>query len=425
MINTVLTDLRIALRDEGICYTLNNIPRYAKSRYLNKALYGFLNPQGIFSREQMITSCQTDGRLWRYGHKLNLVMDAPVNSQTPPSYRRLVGEHAIPRPFVCELTNVWLQGPLATVSTSGGQHVLEEAGKKSVLYSRAIADLAHNIKSISGKNTSDHNKRGQEHRIGGPVMHMIPRYWETTSGRSPNYALWLLEDLPRLRGIEFYERHIGEHVKLVVRDDMPVWMRDHLRLLGFDSNTWINYDYEKVNVKNLVVPKMSRVNSHGTEYAPADRSWVADRLKIAAGVGAAKSPNRVFVSRQGQSNRKILNFKEVKSVLDAHGIVTIEAETLTSQEQIQLFSNVELIVGVHGAGLANMIFSEDAHVVEIKPPDTQHTIFYIIANEFNINYDLLFCKSRRGAKPYNKKNRNVIVDVKKLNNLLHDIISDL
>ena len=424
MINTVLTDLRIALRDEGICYTLNNIPRYAKSRYLNKALYGFLNPQGIFSREQMITSCQTDGRLWRYGHKLNLVMDAPVNSQTPPSYRRLVGEHAIPRPFVCELTNVWLQGPLATVSTSGGQQVLEEAGTKSALYSRAIGDLANQIKSISAKDTSDRNRRVQEHGIEGPVMHMIPRYWGAESGSSPNYGHWLLEDLPRLRGVEFYEQHSGEQVKLLVRDDMPVWMRDHLRLLGFDSSSWVNYSLEKVRVDTLVVPQMRRINSHGTEYAPAERAWVADRLKSAADVGTANPPNRIFVSRQAQGRRKILNFDEVKRVLDDHGIVSVEPETLSVREQIRLFSGVELIVGVFGAGLTNMIFAEDASLLEIKPPNTQHTVYYVLANESVLDYYLLMSEPRRGAKPYYKRDRDVIVNVKKLDDLLHNILSD-
>ena len=424
MITRILTDLTTTLRDEGIRYTLNNIPRYAKSRYLNEVLHGLLYPQGMLSREQMIKSCQIDGRMWRYGQNVNLVMDAPMNSVTPPSYRTLIGEHAIPKPFVCELPDVWLHGPLATVSTSGGQQVLEEAGKESALYSRAIGDLANHIKSISAKNSSGRQKRGQEHGIEGPVMHMIPRYWGAESGSSPNYGHWLLEDLPRLRGVEFYERHTGEQVKLLVRDDMPVWMRDHLRLLGFDSSSWVNYSPENVKVNTLVVPKMSRINSHGTEYAPADRAWVADRLKTAADVGTTTSTKRIFVSRQAQGRRKILNFDEVKGVLDDHGIVSVEPETLSVQEQIQLFSGVELIVGVFGAGLTNMIFAEDASLLEIKPPNTQHTVYYVLANESALDYHLLMSEPRRGAKPYHKRDRDVIVNVGELDDLLHDILSD-
>jgi len=361
--------------------------------------------------------------MWHYGQNVNLVMDAPINSVTPPSYRTLIGEHAIPKPFVCELTDVWLHGPLATVSTSGGQQVLEEAGTESMLYTRAIGDLANHIKSIRGKNSSGRHKRVQEHGIEGPVMHMIPRSWGTAGASSPNYGHWLLEDLPRLRGVEFYQQHTGEHVKLLVRDDMPVWVRDHLRLLGFDSSSWVNYSFEKVKVNTLVVPKMSRINSHGTEYAPADRAWVADRLKTAADVGTT-STKRIFVSRQGQSRRKVLNYEEVKGVLDDHGIVSVEPETLSVQEQIQLFSGVELIVGVFGAGLTNMIFAEDASLLEIKPPNTQHTVYYVLANESELDYHLLMSEPRRGAKPYDKRNRDVIVDVGELDELLHDILSD-
>jgi capsular polysaccharide biosynthesis protein len=362
--------------------------------------------------------------MWRYGQNVNLVMDAPMNSVTPPSYRTLIGEHAIPKPFVCELPDVWLHGPLATVSTSGGQQVLEEAGKESVLYSRAINDLAYNIKSISAKNTSDLRMRVQEHGIEGPVMHMIPRTWGEQGRSSPNYGHWLLEDLPRLRGIEFYERHIGEQVKLLVPENMPVWMRDHLRLLGFDSSSWMNYSFEKVKVNTLVVPKMSRINSHGTEYAPADRAWVADRLKTAADESTATSTKRIFVSRQAQGRRKILNFDEVKRVLDDHGIVSVEPETLSVQEQIQLFGGVELIVGVFGAGLTNMIFAEDASLLEIKPATTQHTVFYILANEFNLDYHLLMSKPRRWARPHNKKNRDLVINTGELDDLLHGILSE-
>ena len=424
MINRALTDLTTALRDKGIRYTLYNIPRYAKSRYFNGVLHGFLNPQGILSREQMIKSCQIDGRVWRYGHKLDLVMDAPVNSQTPRSYRKLIGEHEIPRSFVCELTDVTIHGPLATVSTSGGQQLLEEAGTESALYARTISDLAYNIKSISANDASDHDKSVQEHEIEGPVMHMIPRTWGAWSGSSPNYGHWLLEDLPRLRGVEFYERHTGEQVKLLVRDDMPVWMRDHLRLLGFDSNSCVSHSFETVKVNTLIVPKLSRANSHGTEYAPADRAWVADRLKTAAYVGNANPTNRIFVSRQAQGRRKILNFDDVKRVLDYHGIVSIEPENLSVREQIRLFSGAEFIVGVFGAGLTNMIFAEDASLLEIKPPTTQHTVYYVLANESKLDYHLLIGEPHHNVKPYHKKNANVIVNIQKLDDLLHDILPD-
>jgi capsular polysaccharide biosynthesis protein len=360
--------------------------------------------------------------MWRYGQNANLVIDSPENSEIPPNYWTLVGEHAIPRPFICELTDVCLNGPLATVSTSDGQQVLEEAGKESNLYHQTINNFT--TKSPQFKNISKQDRHNQELSIEVPVMNMIPRTWGARSRLSPNYAHWLLEDLPRLRGIEFYERQIGEEVKLLLPHHMPTWMRDHLRLLGFDSSTWVNYGFAKLKVSNLVVPKMSRINSHGTEFAPADRAWVADRLKIAADVGTTTSTKRIFVSRQGQSSRKILNFKEVKRVLDDHGIVTIEAETLTVQEQIQLFSGAELIVGVHGAGLANMIFSEDASLLEIKPSNTQHAIFFILANESGLNYHLLMSEPRRGAKPYIKKDRDVIVDDEKLDDLLNVILSD-
>jgi capsular polysaccharide biosynthesis protein len=52
----------------------------------------------------------------------------------------------------------------------------------------------------------------------------------------------------------------------------------------------------------------------------------------------------------------------------SRGIVAVDPETMTVAEQIRLFRGARLIVGSHGAGLTNMIFSDHASIVELFGP---------------------------------------------------------
>ena len=64
--------------------------------------------------------------------------------------------------------------------------------------------------------------------------------------------------------------------------------------------------------------------------------------------------------------RTLSNRSELAEALAARGIVGIQPELLSIDEQIALYSGAELIVAEVGAALANAVFcSKDARIVEI------------------------------------------------------------
>jgi capsular polysaccharide biosynthesis protein len=56
---------------------------------------------------------------------------------------------------------------------------------------------------------------------------------------------------------------------------------------------------------------------------------------------------------------------ELQSVFDRWDIEVVVLSELSVSEQIELFSEAELVIGVHGAGFANFIYTYDAHIIEL------------------------------------------------------------
>ena len=56
--------------------------------------------------------------------------------------------------------------------------------------------------------------------------------------------------------------------------------------------------------------------------------------------------------------RKIINENEVKICSKKNGFEFIQLEKLNFKDQTKIFNNADIIVGLHGAGFANLCFCE-------------------------------------------------------------------
>jgi hypothetical protein len=92
----------------------------------------------------------------------------------------------------------------------------------------------------------------------------------------------------------------------------------------------------------------------------------------------SRKNRRIFISRQRGRRRKIRNWEEVLHALDNLGFEWVAFETFPIQEQIEMAYDADVIVGVHGAGLTNMLFAPYAKIVELFPtPDIAPHYFYL------------------------------------------------
>jgi hypothetical protein len=181
-----------------------------------------------------------------------------------------------------------------------------------------------------------------------------------------NYYHWLVEQCGQLEGIEHYQRANVTQVKLLIRDGGPAFLRESLELLGVKPEQIVEWqpDDGPRLVQRLVLPTRP-----GNEVAcsPASLKWLRQRFLRAAGVDADSvvADKRLYIPRKQGGWRFVLNEDEVVRKLEAEGFQVVRPDRLSLIDQVRLFSRAAVILGMHGAGLTNMLFAPKAKVIEL------------------------------------------------------------
>jgi hypothetical protein len=112
--------------------------------------------------------------------------------------------------------------------------------------------------------------------------------------------------------------------------------------------------------------------------------------------------NKLLILRKKATRRNIVNEAEVVHVCKKYGITPIDFEDYTLPQQAYIVSNAKLLVGLHGAGLTNMVFmSDNATILELQREVTGDdkmfsTVYYTMANALGYTYHIQFCKPEEG-----------------------------
>lgn len=101
-----------------------------------------------------------------------------------------------------------------------------------------------------------------------------------------------------------------------------------------------------------------------------------------------KPARKIFLNRKSTFQRTIKNMDELLPILREHGFEIIYAEDLSYSEQVRLFSEVRFFVGIHGAGLTNLLHADipSLHVLEIFTETFIHASFYRFLRILGIRY---------------------------------------
>jgi hypothetical protein len=120
------------------------------------------------------------------------------------------------------------------------------------------------------------------------------------------------------------------------------------------------------------------------------------RKDAAALYPRAAKPHRIFVQRRG--TRAIAANPAMDDFLAKHDILTVVLEDLPPEQQIALFLKAELVIGAHGAGLANIIFCPPgARVLELAPRSAFRPRYRTIAEKCGLIYGVMPCQTEDGG----------------------------
>ena len=103
---------------------------------------------------------------------------------------------------------------------------------------------------------------------------------------------------------------------------------------------------------------------------------------------------KIYIDRSDpQSNLKnfryVVNEEELIDFLIKKDFTAIRLSDLNFEDEVKLFNEAETVVGLHGAGLSNLIWcNKNSKIIELKNKYT-NKVFENLANQNKINYKSL------------------------------------
>ena len=119
---------------------------------------------------------------------------------------------------------------------------------------------------------------------------------------------------------------------------------------------------------------------------------------------------------------------EVNNMLVKHDFSIYSLEKMSFFDQVSLFKNAKSIIGAHGAGLANIIFSSNANVLEIfgKTPD-HYSEYFRLSNMLKLNYAYMFTdydsSNYKNSNIKNYDENDLIIDINRFRSYINRLIN--
>ncbi len=114
--------------------------------------------------------------------------------------------------------------------------------------------------------------------------------------------------------------------------------------------------------------------------------WLQKLILTSHSMGQNDS-DRLYITRQQTSNRRIINESEVIDWLQPLGFQTVALETLSVREQATLLAQAKVVISAHGGGLTNLAFCRPGTtVIELFSPHFVYPCYWVLSNLLHLDY---------------------------------------
>lgn len=293
------------------------------------------------------------------------------SSLSPLALRR----HALQAPFVAEVRDAWLVGRHAVPFTCDGHMLL--TGFRDALPLLALERHPELEAWVSRSSAVREPPVELTQALGArAVCSLVGRF-------DLNYFHWMIDFCGQLEALRAYASDIGEQPAILIRAGAPAFARESLTLLGFEPGLTLEWPLPwwsglKPSAEDLIVARVPRLLVsawRGYRHGSSRRSlaWLRTAFLAAARELATVAPSdagqsggfKIYVRRSPSGWRAIANEEEVHRFLEQDGFLSLHPEEHSLADQIALFSRARLIVGMHGAGLTNILFAPGAQLIEL------------------------------------------------------------
>lgn len=210
-----------------------------------------------------------------------------------------------------------------------------------------------------------------------------------------NYCHWICDWITRLA--PFAERLSQPDFYILVSPITTDWQLRTLELCGVEKNRIIPVaPWQAVQAHKLIVlSDVSNIRHPAQRGATWAMSFLHTNIASSARM-LFTSPyvenKKIYISRSDASGRRIENEVELLKYLSGCGYKSVVLSEMSFEEQIKTFSNATHVIGIHGAGLTNIVFcNRGTTVLEILPETYGTPAFCVLALAGGMSYCTYIC----------------------------------
>ena len=259
-------------------------------------------------------------------------------------------------------------------------------------------------------------------KIDGNVFSLL-----TGGGGNKNYFHWLFDVLPRLSILEDCEQFDKVDFFLV-----PSYKEKHqtqtLDILNIPKDKILDSRYFKhIKANNIIAtnhPHTKREYDQDKWHLPI---WIIEWLRknFLKHINEKEYPKKIYIKRNGLNEknimRSIVNEEEVITCLKKFEFEIIDLNDLNFLDQVNLFNKAKCIVGLHGAGFSNLVFSnKNIKILEFRSKNKTKT-FESICSSMKINYNSIIQSPTN--MPAIDQQGHINISVAELENKIKEILN--
>jgi capsular polysaccharide biosynthesis protein len=299
-----------------------------------------------------------------------------------------------------------------------------------VLNGRIYTDCNTNVAYIQDNNLIPKISYQQNNHLFGSLKHNSVLYKGTPSFKKKitgkvfslvqgasgsNYFHWLFDLLPKIE-ILFNNDHLKK-IDFFYLPTINSFILRTLKSYGIKEKQLINSSIQKhieadeiLAFEHLYIKKGHFHNSF--EKIP---KWIIFflRKKFIKLKKEISFNKQFFIDRSDSKfeHYKINNQIELKKMLKKNGFDYIQLSKIDWYKQIYIFNNAKTIIGLHGAGLANLVFcKKNTKIFEILVKNhSQINLYKNISKKIRLNYKKIIIPNKK-----NKKERKIELNINSL-----------
>jgi len=338
-----------------------------------------------------------------YGNADAIEINAPpCNTDIPPEISHVFGPHHFEQPFVAEFRNGYIH-ETGVCLDSDGTVILDALSSRRDRFEQGFRDHPLRLLNLAKEQRRGLSAADRDLDVVCPFI-FAPQFKVERPGGG--FAGFIRKTLPLLEALEQYEDQTGNQIDILIPKGYPDKAVEALVFMGWDSERILRWvPGTRLRIDRLVVPSARsyqqlksyrswtltrRLDRWYNSVAPSAYHWTRKRARsqLAEKPTQNRYSNKIYISRADASERQITNENELVDELEAYGFESYELASMSLVEQMALFSQADVVVGPHGAGLANITFCSDCLVVEIVGVKNRPT-FLMQAQKLGIDYRLV------------------------------------